>query len=456
MSDYLDEAPPEDPYANGPAKVDGQLVAEQSVLGGMMLSTRAVEEVVDTLQGRDFYTPRHELIFDAIARLYADAKPTDVIAVTDELIRAGDLERAGGADYVHTLTSIVPSAANAGYYAGIVAGVAGRRRARDAAVRAMQIVDDPAVPAGEVAELARAAFDEVDRVQARGAEFIGDWYLDFLGGLGQKPSYTPTPWYDLNQLINGLADGRMYVIAAETGGGKTIVALQIARALAEQRPVLYVSLEMGRDEIAARLAAQTGQVFLGAINRHSLGKTQWEALNKHRAEIQALPLAVVSSDEVSTIPQLKAKVRQIARKAGRAPVVVVDYLQLLTSNTQVENRQQEVAGFSRSLKVAAQQWNVPVIALSQLRRGMAGQKAKEPSLHDLRESGQIANDADVVLLLHRKPVKASADELKVIVGKNRQGQTGEVSLVFQGQFARVLSRYEASERLDFSGKGSGQ
>jgi replicative DNA helicase len=130
-------------------------------------------------------------------------------------------------------------------------------------------------------------------------------------------------------------------------------------------------------------------------------------------------------------------------------VVVVDYLQLLTSHMQVENRQQEVAGFSRSLKLAAQQWSVPVIALSQLRRGQAGQKKQEPTLHDLRESGQIANDADVVLLLHRKPVKAAADELKVIVGKNRQGQTGEASLVFQGQFARVLSKYQATEQIDF-------
>lgn len=217
---------------------------------------------------------------------------------------------------------------------------------------------------------------------------------------------------------------------------------------------MYVSLEMGREEIAARLAAQTGQIFLGSINRHQLGRTEWEALAAHRQAIEALPLVVVSSDEVATVPQLKAKVRATARRFKRNPVVVVDYLQLLTSHERVENRQQEVAGFSRALKLAAQQWDVPVIALSQFRRGQAGQKKADPTMHDLRESGQIANDADVILLLQRKPVKGAADDLKVIVAKNRQGQTGEVSLVFQGQFARVLSKYQVSPELNFESKGN--
>jgi replicative DNA helicase len=423
--------------------------AERYVLGAIMLSRTALDEVSEILTAGDMSVPAHETIYTAIRSLHDADHPTDVVAVTDELLRRGELMGNLDAAFLHTLTSDVPTSANVAYYAQMVKAASKRRRVRDAISKAGAAANDDTITADDALEIARAAFDDVDADTSRGVEAIGDWYLDFLGSLGEKPSYTPTPWYDLNQLIYGFRDGGMYVVAADTGNGKTIVALQIARALAAERPVLYVSLEMGRDEIAARLAAQTGQVFLGSINRHQLADSDWRALNAHRQEIERLPLSIVTSDEVSTIPQIKAKVRATARRYRRNPVVVVDYLQLLTSHMQVENRQQEVAGFSRSLKLAAQQWSVPVIALSQLRRGQAGQKKQEPTLHDLRESGQIANDADVVLLLHRKPVKAAADELKVIVGKNRQGQTGEASLVFQGQFARVLSKYQATEQIDF-------
>lgn len=419
-----------------------------------MLSRNALDEVAEILTPGDMAVPIHETIYAAIRRLHDADQPTEVVAVTDELIRRGELVGNLDAGYIHSLTSDVPTAANVGFYAQIVKSSAKRRRVRIATERAIAAVNDETTPTEDVIEIARAAFDDVDADTSSGVEAIGDWYFRFLAGLDEKPSYTPTPWYDLNQLIYGFRDGGMYVVAADTGNGKTIVALQIAKALAEHRPVLYVSLEMGRDEIAARLAAQTGQVFLGSINRHQLNATDWHALSAHREEIERLPLSIVTSDEVSTIPQIKAKVRATARRYKRNPVVVVDYLQLLTSHTQVENRQQEVAGFSRSLKLAAQQWSVPVIALSQLRRGQVGQRKQEPTLHDLRESGQIANDADVVLLLHRKPVKAAADELKVIVGKNRQGQTGEASLVFQGQFARVLSKFQANEQIDFHQKRS--
>lgn len=428
--------------------------AERYVLGAVMLSRGACDEVAEILQPSDMGVPMHEVIYSAIRRLHDLGQPTEVVAVTDELLRVGALIGNLDAAYLHALTGDVATAANAGYYAAIVANDAKRRRARVAVEQASRIVADETIPTDDAVELAREAFDTVDTTTAQGVHAIGDWYMEFLGGLSEKPSYTPTPWYDLNQFIFGVRDGGMYVIAAETGHGKSVVAIQIARDLANHRPVLYVSLEMGREEIGARLAAQTGQVFLGAINRHQLGKTDWEALSKHRAEIEKLPLVIVSSDEVSTIPQLKAKVRSTARRFKRNPVVVIDYLQLLTSHTPVENRQQEVAGFSRALKLAAQQWNVPVIALSQFRRPQAGQKKTDPTIHDLRESGQIANDADVILLLNRKPVKGAADDLKVIVAKNRQGQTGEAQLVFQGQFARVLSKYQANEHIDFNNQRS--
>lgn len=428
--------------------------AERHVLGAVMLSAAACDEVAEVLQPSDMGAQMHEVIYAAVRRLHDRDEPVSAISVEHELLKSGELIGNLDAAYLYGLTSGVATTSSAGYYAGIVQEEAKRRRVRAALDRAGAAVGDAGIPADEVIELARAAFDDVDTEVVRGVEVIGDWYLGFLGGLDEKPSYTPTPWYDLNQFIFGVRDGGMYVIAAETGGGKSVMAIQIARALAEDRPVLYVSMEMGREEIAARLAAQTGQVFLGAINRHQLGKTEWEALARHRAEIEALPLVIVSSDDVQTIPQLKAKVRATARRFKRNPVVVVDYLQLLSSHERVENRQQEVAGFSRALKLAAQQWRVPVIALSQFRRPQGNQKKAPPTMHDLRESGQIANDADVILLLDRKPIKGGADVLKVIVAKNRQGQTGEVELLFQGQFARILSKYQATEHLNFNQKGT--
>jgi len=430
--------------------------AERYVLGACMLSPRAVDDVAEVLKTTDLHDPRHITAYGAIRRLHDQDKPTDVVAVVDELIRSGELLGNLEAAYLHRLTDDVPTAANASYWAEMVREAAVRRHVIEGAQRATQVANDATVPAADVTELARDAFDQIEDAAARGVESIGDWFMDFAESLTAKPSYTPTPWYDLNQLIFGVRDGGMYVIAARPGDGKSIMAVQIALALAKERPVLFVSLEMNREEIAARAIASMGQIFIGSLNKHQLTDSDWRAFAAHRAALEALPLVIVDSAEVSTIPQLKAKARAVRRKYKRNPVVIVDYLQLLNTHERVENRQQAVAGFSRALKLSAQQWKVPVIALSQLNRGSTQRKGKaaEPVLSDLRESGAIEQDADIVMLLHRRPIPGAPDELKVIVAKNRQGQTGDVALVWQGQFARVLSKYQANEHIDFNNKGN--
>lgn len=430
--------------------------AERYVLGACMISTRAVDDVVEILKPADLHDTRHITVYGAIRRLHDQDKPTDVVAVTDELIRSGELLGNLDAAYLHELTGAVPTASNAAYWADMVRAAAIRRHVMEAASRASQIAGDPAVDPVDVTELARDAFDQIDDTASRGVEAIGDWFFDFATSLTEKPSYTPTPWYDLNQLIFGFRDGGMYVTAARPGDGKSIMAVQVALAFAKHRPVLFVSLEMKREEIAARAIASLGQIFIGSLNKHQMTDSEWHAFAKHRGELEAMPLVIVDSSEVSTIPQLKAKARAVRRRYKRNPVVIVDYLQLLSSPVRAESRQVEVAGFSRSLKLAAQQWNVPVLALSQLNRGSANRKgrAAEPQLSDLRESGAIEQDADCVLLLHRHRISAGRDELKVIVAKNRQGQTGELSLVWQGQFARLLSKYDANEHIDFNQKGT--
>jgi len=428
--------------------------AERAVLGAVMLDRAACDEVAEILQPQDFSDPAHQAVYGAVRRLHDAGQPTDSVAVEAALAAAGELVGRVDATLIYSLTSAVVSASAAGYHAGIVLDQAKRRRVRDGAVRATTIANDQSIPTDDMVELARAALDDVDATVSRGVEAIGDWFTGYADSLAEKPSYTPTPWTDLNQLIFGFRDGGMYVVAARPGDGKSIMAVQIALAFAQHRPVLFVSLEMNREEIAARAIACMGQIFIGSLNKHQLSNTEWAAFAKHRSELEALPLVIVDSAEVSTIPQLKAKARAVKRRFKREPVVIVDYLQLLNTHERVENRQQAVSGFSRALKLAAQQWRVPVIALSQLNRGGANRKGKaaEPQLTDLRESGAIEQDGDVILLLNR--VRAPGrDELKVNVAKNRQGQTGELTLVWQGQFSRVLSKYQANEDLIPEGRG---
>lgn len=427
--------------------------AERYVLGAVMLSPAALDEVSEILTPAHLYEPRHQSVYAAVRRLHDAGKPTDVVAVGDELLRSKEFVGNLDASYLHALTDNVATAANAAYHAQIVLENATRRHMLDAAARVSALASDRSVDATTAVELAREQLDGIGETTQRAVETIGDWFIGYAQSLTEKPSFTPTPWYDINTLINGFRDGGMYIVAARPGDGKTIIAVQCALAFAEERPVLFVSLEMQREEIAGRMIASRAQIFLGSIAKHALADAEWRAFQAHRGALERLPLAVVGSDEVSSIPELKAKVRAMRRRFKRNPVVIVDYLQLLTSPTHVESRQVEVAGFSRSLKLAAQQWGVPVIALSQLNRGSAQRKSQEPQLSDLRESGAIEQDADVVMLLSRK-TNRGVDEMTVNVAKNRQGRTGQASLVWQGQFSRVLSKHDARTQLinegDFS------
>ena len=425
--------------------------AEHAVLGSILISPKALDEVSEILTGTDFHVPNHQTIYEAIRRLRDNEEPVDVVTVTDELLRMKALQAGLDTAFVHELTSKVATASNAPYYAAIVREQSLRRQVLDAATKAAHIAVDPSIDAETLAEVAREGFDGVGtRTTKRGVPVLGDWIDDYLGSLNSKPSYQPSPWRDLNDLINGFRNGGLYAIGARPAVGKSIVAAQIALHLAKERPVLFVSMEMPREEIAARLFAQTGQVALESLNKHEIFDSQWNALAAARAKLIELPFTIVGSEEVSTIPAMRAVVREMRRKHGRNPAVFIDYLQLFESVGPVESRQVAVAGFSRALKRAAQQWEVPIVALSQLNRGSANRKKNEPTLSDLRESGAIEQDADCVILLNENPRPGYAEGLDFIVAKNRQGRTGTASLLRQGQFARIVQKDGWSEQLDFN------
>ncbi len=414
------------------------LLSEQSTLGGMLLSKDAVADVVETIRGSDFYVPKHEIIFDAVLTLYGHGEPTDVVTVTDELIKTGDLQRAGGADYLHSLTSIVPTAANAGFYASIVKERALLRRLVDAGTHIAQLGYDGQGDAVDIVNQAQAevyavtgqeqAEDYVPLEQALGSALEE---IETAKSRDGEMTGVPTGFTELDDLTNGFQPGQMIVIGARPAVGKSTLALDTARsaAITHGMPTIVFSLEMGRSEIAMRMLSAEGNIPLSRIRKGDMDNRDWTNLAATRGRINDAPLYIDDSPNM-TLVEIRAKCRRLKQRVG-LKLIVIDYLQLMTSGKKVENRQQEVAEFSRALKLMAKELQVPVVALSQLNRGSEQRADKRPMLSDLRESGSVEQDSDIVILLHRDEVydkQARPGEADLIVAKHRNGPTAELVL----------------------------
>ncbi len=423
------------------------LLAEQSAIGGMLLSKDAAADVLEGVKGSDFYIPKHELIFDAIVSLYSRGEPTDVIAVTDELTKQGELSRAGGPEYLHELTSIVPTAANAGYYAAIVAEKAVLRRLVEAGTRIVQM---GYASEGEVVDLvndAQAAIYAVngetnteDFVQLSAAVTAAFDELEVARGRDGQMAGVPTGFAELDELTNGLHAGQLIVIAARPAIGKSTLGLDIARsaAIKHKLPSIIFSLEMGRSEIAMRLLSAEASVPLHHMRKGTVRDDDWQTIARTMGKVNEAPLFIDDSPNM-TLVEIRAKCRRLKQRVG-LKLVIIDYLQLMTSGKRVESRQQEVAEFSRALKLLAKELEVPVIAISQLNRGAEQRADKRPMLSDLRESGAIEQDADMVILLHREdvydPNGPRGGEADLIVAKHRNGPTKDIVVGFLGHYSR--------------------
>jgi replicative DNA helicase len=413
----------------------------------MLLSKDAVADVVEVLRGGDFYIPKHEIIFDAILTLYSHGEPTDVITVTDELIKEGELSRAGGADYLHTLTALVPTAANAGYYAAIVAERALLRRLVEAGTRITQM---GYAAEGEALDLVNSAQAEIyavtgstdneDYVPLTEAIEAATNEIEAAAHKDGTMTGVPTGFAELDDLTNGLHPGQMVIVAARPALGKSTLALDFARAAAikNDMPTIFFSLEMGRSEIAMRLLSAEASIPLQSMRKGMVNSQDWATLAATRGRINDSPLYIDDSPNL-TLVEIRAKCRRLKQRVG-LKMVIIDYLQLMTSGKRVESRQQEVSEFSRALKLLAKELQVPVVALSQLNRGPEQRSDKLPALSDLRESGSIEQDADVVILLHRESAyekeNPRAGEADLIVAKHRNGPTKTVTVAFHGHFSR--------------------
>ncbi len=380
------------------------LGAEQSVLGSMLLSKDAIAESLELCKATDFYRPAHESIFDAVLDLFGRGEPADAITVADELTKRGDLARVGGAAYLHQLIQSVPTAANASYYAEIVHERAVLRRLVEAGTRIVQMGYGQGE--GDVEDIVNRAQAEVYAVaDKRGgedyrilADLLNDTMEEIEAASGRTDEMTgvPTGFYELDELTHGLHPGQMIVVAARPAVGKSTLGIDIARsaAIKHKLATAVFSLEMSRTEITTRILSAEATIQLQDLRKGLKGQEQWTKLARVMGQISDSPLFIDDSPNLSLM-EIRAKARRL-KQQHNLKLIIIDYLQLMSSGKKVESRQQEVAEFSRALKLLAKEIEVPVIAISQLNRGPEQRTDKRPQMSDLRESGCLPGETRIL------------------------------------------------------------
>jgi replicative DNA helicase len=415
----------------------------------MLLSKDAIADVVETLREGDFYRPAHQLIYASILDLYGRGEPADAVTVSAELTRIGELGRVGGAPYLHTLVASVPTAANAGYYARIVRERAILRRLVEAGMRITQMGYQGDGEVDMIVDRAQAAvYDVTDRRTSEDYLPLADIMpgtleeIDAIASRGGVLAGVPTGFAELDNVTNGLHAGQMIVIAARPAIGKSTVGLDLARSASIKHGLTSAifSLEMSRNEIAMRLLSAEASIALNHLRSGTMSDADWQKLARKMSAVSEAPLFIDDSPNM-TMMEIRAKCRRLKQRHDLR-LVIIDYLQLMSSGKKVESRQQEVSEFSRALKLLAKELEVPVIAISQLNRGPEQRTDKRPMMSDLRESGSIEQDADMVILLHREDAyereSPRAGEADFILAKHRNGPTANITVAFQGHYSRFV------------------
>ena len=430
----FDRTPPQD------------LPAEQSVLGGMLLSKDAIADVVEILRTGDFYRPAHATVFDAILDLYGRGEPADAVTVAAFLQDRGTLGRIGGAAYLHTLMSSVPTAANAGYYARIVA----ERAVNRAVIEAAQRVTQMAYAGGDGDELVdraqQAFYDLGDRPGKSDPRTLGSLFtstLDKIEAAGaQEEIGVPSGFRDLDRLVGGGRPGQLIVVGGRPGMGKSAFGVNWAEfaAINRRMPAAVITLEMDAGDLTLRVLASQARIPLQNLRNGRLTEDDWAKLARRMGELEDVPLLLDDTPNM-TLMEIRAKARRLCEREGLR-LLVVDYIGLMTPTRRSESRQQEVAEVSRGLKLLAMELGIPIIAVTQLNRGPEGRTDKRPTLADIRESGSVEQDADVVIFVHRDDYydkeSPRAGEADLIVAKHRNGPTDTVTVAAQLHFSRFV------------------
>ncbi len=441
-------------FANFDKVPPHNIEAEQSLLGAMLISPDAISEILEFLGADAFYTEAHRKIYETIIELYAKGEPVDPITLSEALTSRGYLEVCGGKPYIHTLVSSVPSAANARYYARIIE--------RNATLRALIKVST------EIASLGYEAPEDVEGLIDRAENLIfqiahkrmsekfvhikdllkeGFEMVESLYEKKEQITGIPTGYVDLDKLLAGFHPGDLVILAARPAMGKTALALNIAANIASNKglnniPVAIFSLEMSRQQLAQRMMCAEARIDSHRLRTGHLRDEDWKDLVNAIGRVADRPIFIDDTPNIGIL-EIRAKARRLFARHSPG-VIIVDYLQLMQSHRRVENRQQEIAEVSRGLKILAKELEVPVVALSQLSRAVEQRSDKKPQLSDLRESGSIEQDSDIVMFIHRNIYGSlddpdAADERRIAeihVAKHRNGPTGVERLIFQERFTR--------------------
>jgi replicative DNA helicase len=424
------------------------LQAEQSRLGAMLLSRDAIASAVETCSSGDFYKPAHGHVFEAVTSLYSQGEPADPLTVADVLGRAGLLDAIGGLPALVSLQADTPATANAGRYARIVEEHALLRRLIGVAGEIAELgygVPDDVVATVDLAEslVFQIAQRRVTDTLKPLRTLLED-SLDRLSALysrGESITGVPTGFVDLDEQLSGLQKSALIIVGARPAMGKTAFALSIAAhaAMKERVPTLIFSLEMSHSELTQRLLVSEARVDAKRIRNGKLLDSDWPKITNAIGRLGEAPMFIDDNPNLSVM-EVRAKARRMKAKEGGLGLIIIDYLQLMSGRSSAESRQVEVSEISRGLKILARELDVPVLALSQLSRGLESRADKRPMLADLRESGSLEQDADVVMFLYRDEIYNPESNLRgtaeVIISKHRNGPTGNTSLAFLDHHTR--------------------
>ncbi len=424
--------------------------AEQSVLGGMMLDSTAWEQVAELLSAEDFYLRDHRTIFEVMQRLIDSDQPIDVVTLSETLDRQGRLTEVGGLPYLVELARNTPTASNILAYATIVHERATRRRliavageiaasSFDPAGRSSaELIDEAESKVFQIADSrsSGAGPTGVNALLSRALERIDELYNAKSPITGQS-----TGFHDLDEMASGLQPADLVVVAGRPSMGKTSFAMNMAEAavITREQPVLIFSMEMPGESLMMRMLSSLGRIDQTRVRNGRLDDEDWPRLTSAISLLKDKPLFIDDSPALSPA-EVRARTRRVVREHGPVGLIVIDYLQLMRLGGQVENRVNEISEISRSLKALAKEMNCPVIALSQLNRSLEQRTNKRPIMSDLRESGAIEQDADLILFIYRDEVyhEDSKDKgrAEIIIAKQRNGPIGTVHLAFMGRYTR--------------------
>ena len=428
--------------------------AEQSLIGGLLLDNHAFDRIGDLVGEADFYRDDHRRIYRHVIKLIEAGKPADVVTVSESIEASEDKDRTGGPAYLGALAQNTPSALNIRRYAELVRERAVQRRLAQVAT---EIAESALAPTGkDVGQLldeAESRIFEIGEVGARGSQGFKDikqelarvfQRLDQLYHSDNKSGITgvPTGLVDLDQMTAGLQPGDLIIVAGRPSMGKTALALNFAEHVAMDigMPVAIFSMEMSGMQLAARVLGSIARVDQHKMRTARLSDEEWQRLSQAMGRLHEAPVFIDETPALNAL-ELRARARRLKRQCGKLGLLMVDYLQLMSASSQGENRATEISEISRSLKALAKELDVPVIALSQLSRAVEQRNDRRPMMSDLRESGAIEQDADVILFIYRDEVYfPDKEEVKgraeVIIGKQRNGPIGRVELAFLGQYTR--------------------